>query len=158
MRLSFLGKALIPLQIAALLLIQVNVLGAFAPVWEKGKKASHHRCACPPSCSCAASHGLSDSHCCPCCAGWRKKTAAVGHQSPQGRTTICISAFPCGGPKELNINSSGQIKFILTHCDVDVSAHPVLLVHNTQIKPESLYFQPPDPPPKINVSSSPSFI
>jgi hypothetical protein len=158
MKFSYLGKTLLPLQIALLLLIQSYTLAPLFPSRITGDKASRHLCGCPVekaaahSCCCAANPRC----CCPCCTGSRDKASPVSHLRPKNPATIFICALPCGGAEELDINSPGKVKFVLSALILGLAFHSAPFATYARKKSDNPFYKPPVPPPETAASSLPA--
>jgi hypothetical protein len=152
-RFSYLGKTFLLWQIIVLLLPQpylptLSSNSQIAYQVGEGRKASHHPCGCPleeaacHSCRCLDCRGS-------CCTGSKKSASPACHQPDKNPSTIFIRVIPCGGPAELNVNSFGKIKFILTDLTFLLGVRSTPWARNTQEKPEHLFSPPPVPPPEI---------
>ena len=152
-RFPFRGKAVLLLQIAALVLIQMYASAPLPPPWTNGhprhhEEASHHQCGCPKEK--VASHTC----CCAlykrsCCARSGHGTASASGPGQKDGDTVRIHATTCGLSEELDFDSSGRSKFMGASFAFGVPAPSVLLTETTQKQPSDHFLKPPVPPPEM---------
>lgn len=148
--LSFLGKALILMQIMGLSLMQSYVpapssnLGILNRTKEV-KRVYYHRCGCPPE--------KVASHTCCCFTGKfccsPQKPAATSHSRKDRSSQNYLSLSFCGCMDESYDISSGKFEFIGASFILFRGLQVSVFSPATRVNPDKLLFRPPVPPPEI---------
>lgn len=159
MKLIYLGKAVLPLRImAVLLVIQSYMLAPFFPAGIAGEDGQRHPCGCLVKDAASGKCGCAARGCCSCCAGGGKDTLISCHRRSKNSTTICFRVAPCGGREESAFNSLDGDEFYLTDFALAIAAHSVFLARIPSPKPIDLSFKPLLPPPERTTPSAPFLI
>lgn len=155
MKFLFLGRAALPLRIAALLLlIQSFALSPFSPSTIPREKAGRHRCGCSVEdaasgkCHCAA------RRCCSCCVSRGENISPAYHQESKAPFTSYLSLALCEGQEELSFNSFGKVKFFLPDFTLPFSIRSIPLDLDPRKKTDNPALQPLLPPPKAATLSA----
>lgn len=150
MKFFFLGRAMLPLSIAALLLLfQSQALPLFSPAGNHWEKAGRTRCGCLVADAASGRCGCAARRCCNCCSGFGEKAAPACHQGSKDASIIYLRAFPCGGQEGLTFNADGKAKFFPIVVTLAMVVRSAFLVQNTAKKPDSISLKPLIPPPEL---------
>jgi len=151
LRVSILGKAVLLLQITALLLIQTYTFAPFSTASipseaEDEGSISHRRCGCPPerilsrTCCCFLANGSCS----------RNKNSAKELRRGKDNATIYLCAAPCGWPANLNINSAVNFEFLGAYFTFAPIIRSAIVAQGIQETLGGQFSRPQVPPPEIS--------
>jgi hypothetical protein len=152
--LSFIGKAILLMQITALSLMQGFVLEPFAPLrisnrTEGVTRIHYHRCGCSPD--------KIASHTCCCysgnCYSSLKKIGSTCHYNNDKPSPIYISILSYGCTEEVYDIYVGKFEIIGTSFTLYLYNHFTRFSQFKPVNPKNLLFRPPIPPPEIYLTT-----